>query len=72
MSLTNNGTRRLTPTSKPYLQAPQNGLIMVMVNWSINSIYKCQNKQELVKYYHSSLGLHPKSTLDVAARESYL
>ena len=36
------------------------------------SVYKCKNKQKLIKYYHASLGYHPKRTLIEAANEGYL
>ena len=37
-----------------------------------NSIYECENKEQLTKYYHASLGSHPKATLIEAANSNYL
>ena len=39
---------------------------------SINALYECENKNELIKYYHVSLCSHPKSTLIAAAKAGYL
>ena len=39
---------------------------------SANNIYECQNKQQLIKYYHAALGSHPKRTLVAAAKKGYL
>ena len=36
------------------------------------SVYECENKQQLIKYYHESLGSHPKQTLIEAANAGYL
>ena len=36
------------------------------------SVYKFENKQQLIKYYHASLGSHPKRTLIEAANAGYL
>ena len=36
------------------------------------SVYECENKQQLIKYYHASLGSHPKQTLIEAANAGYL
>ena len=39
---------------------------------SINALYECTNKEELIKYLHASLCSHPKTTLIAAARTGYL
>ena len=36
------------------------------------SIYECENKQQLIKYYHTSLGSHPKRTLIEGANAGYI
>ena len=36
------------------------------------SVYKCENKQQLIKYYHASLGSHHKLTLIEAANAGHL
>jgi len=47
-------------------------MVMSAIHWSINSIYECENKGQLIKYYHRSLGSHPKTTLMAAAKAGYL
>ena len=37
-----------------------------------NSIYECENKDQLIQYYHASLCSHPKSVLIAAADAGYL
>jgi len=44
----------------------------MVFNMEVNSIYECQNKEQLTKYYHSALGSHPKTTLIEAANAKYL
>ena len=44
----------------------------MVFNAEINSIYKCENKEQPVKYFHTSLGSHPKVTLIAAADVGYL
>ena len=39
---------------------------------SVNNIYECENKQQLIKYFHAALGLHTKATLVAAAKANYL
>ena len=41
-------------------------------NASINALYQCRNKEELIKYYHASLCYHTKTTLIAAAKAGYL
>ena len=36
------------------------------------SVYEFENKQKMIKYYHASLGSHPKRTLIEAANAGYL
>ena len=47
-------------------------MVLSAIQWSVNSIYECQNKEQLIKYYHVSLSSHVKSTLQAAARAGYL
>ena len=42
------------------------------IKWSVNSIYECANTKQLIKYYHASLGSHPKRTLAAAIKRGYL
>ena len=37
-----------------------------------NSIYECESKEQLVKYYHASFCSHPKTSLIAAADAGYL
>ena len=72
MSLLDDGTERIIPETDPSEYDGSNGLIMSAIQWSVNSIYECQNREQLTKYFHSSLGSHVKSTLQSAARAGYL
>lgn len=72
MSLVDDGTERIVPETDPSEHDGSNGLVMSAIQWSVNSIYECQNREQLTKYYHSSLGSHVKSTLQSAARAGYL
>ena len=42
------------------------------IKYQANSIYECENKQQLIKYYHASLGSHTKITLIESANLGYL
>ena len=41
------------------------------IDYHIYSIYECPNKEQLIKYYHASLGSHPKTTLIAASNAGY-
>ena len=47
-------------------------MVMDGIHWSVNSIYECDNKEQLIKYFHASFGSHVKQTLAFAAKEGYL
>ena len=72
MSLEDNGMSRIVPDLEADLEDPCNCLIMQIIHWSTNSIYEYENKQQLMKYYHASLGSHTKHTLYTAAKAGYL
>ena len=38
------------------------------INATINALYECDNKRELIKYYHAALGSYPKTILMAAAK----
>ena len=42
------------------------------VHMTINAMYECENKRELIQYLHAALCSHPKSTLMAAAKAGYL
>ena len=44
----------------------------VDIKWSINFIYECENTKQFVKYYHSSLGNHPKRMLAAAIKQGHI
>ena len=67
--LTSEGGQRLVPETPPEEYDPSEGLIF---NAFVNLIYKCENKEQLIRYYHASLGSHPKTTLIAAADAGYL
>ena len=62
-SLTDDETTNIIPAS--------DNMIIAAINWSANSIYECNNKEQLIKYYHTSFGSHVKSTFLAAARAGY-
>ena len=69
ISLTSEGGDRLTPDTTP--QECNDG-DDIIVDASMNAIYECENKQQLIKYFHAALGSHPKATLIGAAKANYL
>ena len=71
MSLADDGTKRIIPETNPSKYNSSNGMVMSAISWSVNSIYECANKSQMIKYYHASLGSHPRRTLAVAARVGY-
>lgn len=52
MSLIDDKTEQTIPAFEPNLSNSCNGLIMQAINWSVNSIYEYENKEQLLKYYH--------------------
>ena len=44
----------------------------IIFNAEVNAIYKCENKEQLIEYYHASLCSHPKLTLIAAAKRRFL
>ena len=72
MSLVDDGINRIVPETDPAEHDGSDGIIMSAIQWSVNSIYECENKEQLVNYFHSSLGSHVKSTFVAAARAGYL
>ena len=47
-------------------------MVLSVIKYQANSIYECKNKQQLIKYYHASLGSHRKRTLIEAVNAGYL
>ena len=75
ISLAPDATHRVTPHTNPEEFKDSDGLILgteAEVKWSVNSIYECANTKQLIKYYHASLGSHPKRTLVAAINRGYL
>ena len=46
--------------------------IVTDIDYQVSSIYECDNKEQLTKYYHASFGSHPKTTLIAAAKKGFL
>ena len=69
ISLTSEGGDRITPESNP---ADFTSIGDGMYHMQANSIYECENKEQLVQYYHASLCSHPKLSLIAAADAGYL
>jgi hypothetical protein len=67
--LISEGGGPVTPHTPPEEYDPSSGMVF---HAEINSIYECENKEQLTKYYHASLGSHPKATLIEAANANYL
>ena len=87
MLITSKGGNRITPdpdptdTSPDGLSASKGGTtdIPSLANgvvsnneFQVAAVYECNNKEQLTKYYHASLGSHPKSTLITAAKRGFL
>ena len=72
MNLEDDGTSRIVPDFEANLEDSCNGLIMQSIQWSINSMCECENKQQLMKFYHASLGSYTKHTLYATAKAGYL
>ena len=62
----------MTTDTAPEEYDPSNGGVFATIKHCINSIYECTNKEQLIKYYHASLGSHPQTTLIKAAKAGYL
>jgi hypothetical protein len=67
--LCSEGGERITPHTSPEEYDPTSGIVFQA---EINSIYECENKEQITKYFHASLGSHPKATLIEAANSNYL
>ena len=63
---------RIAPYTAPEEHEPSSGTIFTTIEYHANSIYECKNKDQMIKYYHASLGLHTKTTLIAAAKSGYL
>ena len=72
MNLTNIKGNMITQTKYTSEYSVDKRAVCPLTDWSANSIYKCENTEQLIKYYHAALGLHPKQTLATAARARYL
>ena len=64
MSLQDGGINLLSPETNPIKYGRSNGMVISVMSWSVNSIYECKNKHQLIKYYHANL--------EVTARAVYL
>ena len=70
--ITLKGGNRVTPDTAPEECGLSNGGVFATIECHVNSIHECENKYQLIKYYHASLGSHPKTTLIEAAKVGYL
>ena len=68
IKLTDDGTQKIQPDVDPEDYDAISGTICMAIGHSVNNIYECQNKQQLIKYYHAALGSYPKRTLVAAAK----
>ena len=72
MALTSKGGNRITPDTEEEDLQTADGMTMATIRYHVHSVYKCNNKEQLIKYYHSRIGFHPKTTLISAAKSGYL
>ena len=72
MALTSKGGNRITTDTQEDDLQTADGMTMATIQYHSALVYECNNKEQLTKYYHSSLGSHPKSTLISAAKSGYL
>ena len=70
--ITSKGVNRVTPNTAPEEYNSSNGGLFAKIEYRVNSIYECENKGQLIKYYHANLGSHPRTTLIGSAKAGYL
>ena len=68
MALTSKGGNHITPDTEEEDLQTADGMTMATIRYHFHSVYKCNNKEQLIKYYHSRIGFHPKTTLISAAK----
>jgi len=67
--LTSEGDEKISPPCDPAdVDLASDGIYSMQAN----SIYECESKEQLVKYYHASFCSHPKTSLIAAADAGYL
>ena len=72
MALTSKVGNRVTPDMVEEDLNAADGMITAPIQYHVHSIYECDNKEQFIKYYHSSLGSHPQTTLISATKRGYL
>ena len=75
LSLDPDAANRITPHTNPCEYDGTKGISMnadVDIKWNINTIYECENTKQFMKYYHSSLGSHPKRMLAAAIKQGHI
>ena len=75
ISLAPDATNRITRPADPEEYEESHSVVLgvdTQIKWSVNAVYECANTKQLVKYYHASLGSHPKRTLVAAIKRGYL
>ena len=60
MRLEDDGVNNIVPDIHHSEYDLTDSLVTETINWSVNSIYECDNKQQWIKYYHANLGSHLK------------
>ena len=60
--VTDDGTERIQPDADPADSDAISGAICMTIGYGVNTIYECQNKHQLIKYYHAALCRVPTST----------
>ena len=72
MNLDDSSGNTITLPADPDEYNVSSGIICQEIHWSVNSIYECQPKEQLIKYYHASLSSRSNYTLAAAAKVGYL
>ena len=69
ISITSEGGERITPSTPKEEWDPTSGIVFQA---TANAVHECTGKEQVARYFHASLGSHPKSTLVAAAKAGYL
>ena len=72
MKLTDDGTGTIQPRADPSEYDATSGTTCMAMSFNVSNVYECENKGQLMLYYHAALGSHPKRTLAAAAKAGYL
>ena len=66
------GANRTTPYTASEIYDPSSMMTFATIEYHADSIYECENKEQMIKYYHSIIKSHTKDTLIAATKAGYL